>query len=122
MGIQEDINLRLAKVIEESGSGFAFPSQTLYLAKDQGLSQDKKAEAEKRVREWMENDELRIPDFDPDTIESLKEACNIQQKVRKRPKMRKIANSKLWLTIPNRCPFSGYSLFHWRFLQVGYHN
>lgn len=72
LGIQEDINLRLAKVIEESGSGFAFPSQTLYLAKDKGLSQDKKAEAEKRVREWIENDELRIPDFDPDTIASLK--------------------------------------------------
>jgi MscS family membrane protein len=72
LGIQEDINLRLAKVIEDSGSGFAFPSQTLYLSKDQGLSEEKKAEAEKRVKEWIENDELRIPDFDPDTIESLK--------------------------------------------------
>jgi len=72
LGIQEDINLRLAKVIEDSGSGFAFPSQTLYLSKDQGLSEEKKAEAEKRVREWIENGELKIPDFDPETIESLK--------------------------------------------------
>ena len=72
LGIQEDINLRLAKVIEDSGSGFAFPSQTLYLSKDQGLSQEKKAEAEKRVREWIENNELKLPDFDADTIASLK--------------------------------------------------
>ncbi len=86
LGIQEDINLRLAKVIEDSGSGFAFPSQTLYLAKDQGLSQDKKAEAEKRVREWMENDELRIPDFDPDTIESLKGSLQYPTKGPETPK------------------------------------
>ncbi|MCX2720611.1 mechanosensitive ion channel family protein [Lentiprolixibacter aurantiacus] len=72
LGIQEDINLRLAKVIEDSGSGFAFPSQTLYLSRDQGLSQEKKEEAEKRVREWIENNELKLPNFDADTIASLK--------------------------------------------------
>jgi MscS family membrane protein len=72
LGIQEDIHLRLAKVIEDSGSGFAFPSQTVYLSKDSGLSGSKKEEAEKKVRQWIENDELSLPEFDPKTIQSLK--------------------------------------------------
>lgn len=86
LGIQEDINLRLAKVIEDSGSGFAFPSQTLYLSKDQGLSREKREEAEKRVREWIENNELRIPDFDPETIQSLKGSLQFPTKGSDLPK------------------------------------
>ena len=72
LGIKEDINLRLAKVIEDSGSGFAFPSQTIYLSQDQGLSDSKKAEAEAKVKEWITNKKLNIPNFDNQTIESLK--------------------------------------------------
>ncbi|OZV69888.1 mechanosensitive ion channel family protein [Winogradskyella aurantia] len=72
LGVQEDINLRIAKVIEDSGSGFAFPSQTVYISQDPGLSETKKAEAEAKVKEWMENNELQIPSFDSKTIESLK--------------------------------------------------
>lgn len=73
LGIQEDIILRFAKVIEDSGSGFAFPSQTLYLTKDKGLSDAKRQDAEAKVRSWIENGELQIPDFDEDLIESLKD-------------------------------------------------
>ncbi|WP_370392396.1 mechanosensitive ion channel domain-containing protein [uncultured Winogradskyella sp.] len=51
LGIQEDINFRIAEVIENSGSGFAFPSQTVYISQDQGLSETKKAEAEAKVKE-----------------------------------------------------------------------
>jgi MscS family membrane protein len=72
LGIQEDLNLRLVKVIEDSGSGFAFPSQTVYLSKDQGLSETKKEEVENKVKKWIENNELKIPEFDEDTIKSLK--------------------------------------------------
>ena len=72
LGIQEDINLRLANVIEESGSAFAFPSQTLYLSRDQELSKEKKIEVEKKVQKWIDNDELKLPDFDEETIQSLR--------------------------------------------------
>lgn len=72
LGIQEDVNLRLAKVIEDSGSGFAFPSQTIYLSKDEGISKDKKEAIENKVKEWIQNNELQIPEFDENTIESLK--------------------------------------------------
>lgn len=76
LGIQEDINLRIAQVIEDSGSGFAFPSQTLYLTKDKGLSQANKEEAERKVKQWIENNELNIPDFTEDEISGLKDSLN----------------------------------------------
>ncbi len=34
LGIREDVWLRLMDIVEESGTGFAFPSQTLYIARD----------------------------------------------------------------------------------------
>jgi len=80
LGIQEDINLRIAKVIEDSGSGFAFPSQTLYLSKDQGLSAEKKAEAEAKVKAWMDEGSLNIPEFDAHTIDTLKNSLNYPKK------------------------------------------
>jgi MscS family membrane protein len=40
LAIKEELNLKLAKVVEDSGSGFAFPSQTVYLAKDTGISRN----------------------------------------------------------------------------------
>ena len=36
--IQEDLLLRIMDLIEVSGSGFAFPSQTMYLAQDHGIA------------------------------------------------------------------------------------
>jgi len=72
LAIQEDINLRMAEVIEESGSGFAFPSQTVYLSKDKGLSQTKRDNAEAKVKEWVENNELELPEFDTEDIKRMK--------------------------------------------------
>lgn len=34
--IREDLFLRIMKIVRESGTGFAFPSQTLYVARDEG--------------------------------------------------------------------------------------
>ncbi len=34
LAIQEQLLLRLAEIVQECGTGFAFPSQTMYLAKD----------------------------------------------------------------------------------------
>jgi MscS family membrane protein len=45
LAIQEDLLLRLMDTIEASGTGLAFPSQTLYFARDAGIDQDKSARA-----------------------------------------------------------------------------
>jgi MscS family membrane protein len=74
--IQEDLNLRIADVIAESGSGFAFPSQTLYMARDSGLSEEKTRAAEAKVREWKEQDDMHLPKFRQDRIDELKDTID----------------------------------------------
>ncbi|MDX1603856.1 MAG: mechanosensitive ion channel family protein, partial [Salinimicrobium sediminis] len=55
------------------GSGFAFPSQTIYFGKDSGLSQEKTRSAEEKVRQWKEKGELQIPRFDPEHIKEIED-------------------------------------------------
>ena len=63
LSIQEDIMLRIMDIVKKAGTGFAFPSSTVYHAQDEGLDEDKQNEAEKRVREWAAAQELPFPDF-----------------------------------------------------------
>jgi MscS family membrane protein len=64
LAIQEDILLRIMKVVQDSGTGFAFPSSTLYLGRDGGLDQERQEAAEKKVREWASAQTLPFPDLD----------------------------------------------------------
>jgi len=66
--IQEDLLLRIKDIVEGSGSGFAFPSQTTYLAQDAGIDAMRTQEAIAKVRQWRERGELPFPDFSPETI------------------------------------------------------
>jgi len=55
-------------VVSDSGTGFAFPSQTLYLGRDGGLDAERQRDAERRVEAWREAGELPFPDFAADAI------------------------------------------------------
>lgn len=66
LGIREDVFLRIMDVVKESGTGFAFPSQTLYFARDDGLDAAQAQAAEARVRQWREQGCLPFPDFPPE--------------------------------------------------------
>ena len=63
LSIREDLMLRIIDILEASGTGFAFPSQTLYLGKDDGLDEKRSREAEEQVRSWREQKALCLPDF-----------------------------------------------------------
>ena len=63
LAIQEDILLRVAELVEQAGTGFAFPSSTLYYTRDRGLSAERQQAAEKQVREWAAAQALPFPDF-----------------------------------------------------------
>jgi len=69
--IQEDLLLRIIGIVEASGSGFAFPSQTTYIAKDSGLDAEKSQKAVETVRQWREQGKLPFPDFSPETISEI---------------------------------------------------
>ncbi len=50
--VQEDLLLRMMDVVEASGSGFAFPSKTVYFARDSGVSEEKANQAVAKVKKW----------------------------------------------------------------------
>jgi MscS family membrane protein len=70
--VREDLLLRIMEVVEQSGSGFAFPSQTLYLGRDSGLDPEKTAAAEKQVQQWRDQHRLPFPDFAPEEKSALR--------------------------------------------------
>ncbi|WP_233507326.1 mechanosensitive ion channel family protein [Adhaeribacter pallidiroseus] len=70
--VQEDLLLRMMDVVEASGSGLAFPSQTIYLGRDAGKSKEKTQAAEQKVKEWRQAHDLPLPKFSPERIQSLR--------------------------------------------------
>ncbi|NJW51819.1 mechanosensitive ion channel [Salinimicrobium sp. CDJ15-91] len=71
--VKEDLLLRIMEIVGESGTGFAFPSQTIYFGKDTGLSKEKSKTAEEKVRQWKEKGELQLPKFDPEYIKEIED-------------------------------------------------
>ena len=64
--IREDLLLRIMDIVRRSGSDFAFPSRTLYMARDSGLDKEKTETAEKQVEQWRKERQLPFPDFPPE--------------------------------------------------------
>jgi MscS family membrane protein len=71
LAVQEDLLLRIMDLVESSGSGFAFPSQTLYMSKDEGLDAEKSRRAAETVRRWRDEGELPFPDHSPAMVSHL---------------------------------------------------
>ena len=61
--IREDLLLRIMSIVEKSGSGFAFPSQTMYFSRDSGIDKEKADAAEQQVQQWRDQHKLPFPDF-----------------------------------------------------------
>ena len=68
LAVQEDLLLRILDIVEASGSGLAFPSQTLYLGRDTGLNLEKAKQAEAEVAEWIAENQLPFPNYTPSQI------------------------------------------------------
>jgi MscS family membrane protein len=64
--IREDIYLRVMKIVKDAGTGFAFPSRTVYQARDDGLDAERQQAAEAQVRAWCSAQELPFPTFTAD--------------------------------------------------------
>jgi len=62
--IREDLLLRIAEIVGQSGSAFASPAQ-VYVSRDPGLDPAKAAAAERQVEQWREQRHLPFPDFAP---------------------------------------------------------
>jgi MscS family membrane protein len=74
--IREDVLLRMSEIVKKSGSGFAFPSQTLYMGRDDGLDVVRGETAAKEVASWRKAGKLPFPRLAPDRIEQLKDTLD----------------------------------------------
>jgi MscS family membrane protein len=72
LGIREDVYLRVMDIVEQSGTGFAFPSQTLYFARDDGLHAERTEAAEARVHQWREEGRLPFPNFSTEQVRQMR--------------------------------------------------
>jgi MscS family membrane protein len=70
--VREDLLLRIMDVLEDSGSGLALPSQTLYLSRDAGVEKEKAESAAKKIAELRDGKQLLFPDSHQEDISSFK--------------------------------------------------
>jgi len=80
LAMQEDLLLRIEDIIIESGSGFAFPSQTTYLAHDGGVDAKKSSDAEAVVDSWRARGKLPFPEFEDEDRERLEDILDYPPK------------------------------------------
>ncbi len=73
LAIQEDLLLRIEDLVVEAGTGFAFPSQTAYLARDGGLDAERRGQAETQVGHWRAREKLPFPEFEDEERERLED-------------------------------------------------
>jgi MscS family membrane protein len=71
--LRQDIFLRVMDIIEQSGTGLAFPSQTLYFTRDGGLDTEKTEVAEAQVRQWRAEGRLPFPNFSTEETRQMHE-------------------------------------------------
>lgn len=68
LAIREDILLRIMDIVNTAGTGFALPSQTIYLSRDTGVDKEKAERVARQVQKWRESSQLPFPDFPPGEI------------------------------------------------------
>jgi MscS family membrane protein len=73
LAIREDILLRMKDIVEEAGTGFAFPSRTVYQARDNGLDSERTKAAEAAVEAWRAAHDLPFPEFGKARLEKLRD-------------------------------------------------
>jgi len=80
LAIQEDVLLRMERIVEEAGSGFAFPSQTAYFARDKGVDTERGSAAQAEVESWRKGGRLPFPEFGGDERRKLEDVLDYPPK------------------------------------------
>nr|WP_272211374.1 mechanosensitive ion channel family protein [Marinicella sp. W31]MDC2877266.1 mechanosensitive ion channel family protein [Marinicella sp. W31] len=76
LAIQEDVILRMMMLVDESGTDFAYPAQTLYFARDRGIDPEKGGEAEQTVAEWRSSGNLPYPNLTTEEVSKLQDTLD----------------------------------------------
>lgn len=74
--VREDIFLRIHDIVAASGTAFARPAQTLFLARDSRPDPDHAARAEETVAGWRAAGNLPFPGFPPEELASIADSLD----------------------------------------------
>ena len=66
LSVREELFLQVMDIVNGSGTGFAFPSQTLYLGRDSGLDPKRTEKTEAQVRQWSDEGYLPVTRSSPE--------------------------------------------------------
>jgi MscS family membrane protein len=80
LAIREDLLLRVMDVVLEAGTGFAFPSQTVYMARDPGMDPEQVRRAEEATRALRAQGKLPFPDFTPEETQAITDTLDYPPK------------------------------------------
>lgn len=72
LAVKEDLLLRCLRIIEEGGGGLAYPSQTLYMARDGGVDSKSGEKAAAQIADLRERGELPFPNYRAEDIERMR--------------------------------------------------
>jgi len=61
-------------IVTQAGTGFAFPSRTLYLGRDSGLDREKTEAAVQKSQQWRDEKQMPFPDFPPLEIAEIRDS------------------------------------------------
>jgi len=70
--VAEDLNLRIMDIVEEAGTGFAFPSQTLYVESGEPLDAKRQDQVGDTVDSWRDKNRLYLPRFPEEKVRELR--------------------------------------------------
>ncbi len=69
--VQEDIFLRISEIVEQTGTGFAFPSRTVYFRRDEGLDEKRGKATIEQVKAWRRSGKLPFPQMSQSQVDEL---------------------------------------------------
>lgn len=69
--VQEDLFLRMMDIVKAAGSGFAFPSQTMYVERGAGLDSETQQEIDQQVQAAREKGKLQWPRLTPERVKEV---------------------------------------------------
>jgi len=74
--VSEDLLLRMLEIVNESGTGFAFPSQVNYLSRDAGPDVERRRAREQEVDQWRKRGKLPFPEFEEEHEDALRDTLD----------------------------------------------
>jgi MscS family membrane protein len=80
LAIAEDINLRIIDLVNESGTNFAYPSQTIMVEDAAPLDASQKQQVEALVEQWREQDKLPFPQWPDEYVSQVENTLEYPSK------------------------------------------